>query len=80
MPKAGKNNPEQIRDHLNRMAPAAADAKLGDIIYDLIKAHEAQETRMAALLAKLDADSGVTDTDYASTLGGPITVLPPEAR
>lgn len=28
-------------------------------------------TKYAALLAKLDADAGVTDTDYASTLALP---------
>lgn len=30
---------------------------------------EELKTNYAALLAKLDADAGVTDTDYASTLG-----------
>lgn len=51
-----------LKDELNRMAPAAAHAKLGDITDELINKHN-------ALCAKLDADAGVTDTNYASTLG-----------
>lgn len=55
-----------LADELNRMAPAAAHAKLGDVVAELITKHN-------ALCAKLDADAGVTSTDYASTLG--ITAL-----
>lgn len=57
--KGGSQTSNQ--DKLNRSMPAAKDAKLGDILNDLITAHN-------ALLAKLDADAGVTDTNYASTL------------
>lgn len=46
---------------LNKMAPAAKQAALGDCINDLI-------TKNNALLAKLDADTGVASTDYAATL------------
>ena len=49
------------QNELNRMSPAARDAKLGDCINDLI-------TGFNLLLAKMDADAGITDTDYASTL------------
>lgn len=49
------------QDALNRSMPAAADAKLGDVLADLIKAHN-------DLLAKLDADTGVASTNYAATL------------
>lgn len=49
-------------DLLNRSYPAMARAKLGDVLQELIDQHN-------ALLAKLDADTGVTGTDYASTLG-----------
>lgn len=59
MPFIPKRNP---KDELNRMAPAAAHAKLGDVLDDLITKHN-------ALCAKLDADAGVTDTDYAASLG-----------
>lgn len=39
-------------------------ALLDDIADDLAELH----TRFVALLAKLDLDGGVTDTDYESTL------------
>lgn len=48
-----------VKDQLNRMNPAAADARLGDLLDDLIKKHN-------ALLAKLDLDAGVTDTNYTA--------------
>lgn len=50
-----------VQSQLNRMNPAAADAKLGDLLNEII-------TKQNALLAKLDADAGVTDTNYAATL------------
>ena len=53
--------PGPVEDHLNRSMPAAHEAQLGTVIKDLI-------TALNALLAKLDADVGVTGTDYASTL------------
>lgn len=60
------NPARNLKDELNRMAPAAAHAKLGDLVDEIITKHN-------ALAAKLDADAGVTGTDYASTLG--ITAL-----
>ena len=50
-----------LKDELNRSMPAAAHAKLGDLLDDIITKHN-------ALLAKLDADVGVTDTNYVATL------------
>lgn len=50
-----------LKRDLNRMSPTAAKAKIGDIIDELVTAHN-------ALLTKLDADAGVTSTDYAATL------------
>lgn len=50
-----------VQSQLNRMNPAAADAKLGDLLNEIITKHN-------ALLAKLDADAGVTDTNYVATL------------
>lgn len=58
---ATKNGTGNLQDELNRMNPAAGHAKLGDIINELITKHN-------ALVAKLDADAGVTDTNYTSTL------------
>jgi hypothetical protein len=46
---------------LNRSMPAAAHAALGTNL-------ETIATQFNALLAKLDADAGITDTDYAATL------------
>lgn len=48
-------------ERLNRMAPAAFTAELGQVLDDLITQHN-------ALLAKLDADTGLDDSDYVSTL------------
>jgi len=42
---------------VNKMTPAASKAKLGDVVADLVAKHN-------ALLAKLDLDAGVTDTNY----------------
>lgn len=49
-------------DELNRSSPIAHDVKLGSKLDELITKHN-------LLLAKLDADAGVTDTNYAATLG-----------
>ena len=49
------------KDALNRAMPANARVQLGDVVNDLITQHN-------ALLAKLDADVGVTGTDYVATL------------
>lgn len=50
-----------VKDALNRSMPAAKRAKLGDVLDDLVTKHN-------ALLAKLDADTGVASTDYVATL------------
>jgi len=49
------------QDRLNRRDPTAAGVKEGDLLQELIDKHN-------ALCAKLDADVGVTDTDFAATL------------
>ncbi|HET7675843.1 MAG TPA: hypothetical protein VFL54_10005 [Gammaproteobacteria bacterium] len=61
--KAGQN-PAQNEDKLNRMTPGASEAELGSRLAALIESHN-------ALLAKLDADATVTDTDFAATLAVP---------
>ena len=58
---ASKNGTGNLRDELNRMNPASNHAMLGDVIEEIITKHN-------ALAAKLDADAGVTDTNFASTL------------
>jgi hypothetical protein len=46
---------------LDHSMPAASDAQLGTIIEEL-------QNTVNLLLAKLDADAGVTDTNFAATL------------
>lgn len=58
---ANINGTGNLKDELNRCMPAAAHAKLGDLLDEIITKHN-------ALLAKLDADTGVAATDHASTL------------
>ena len=48
-----------LKTDLNRMNPAAAKLKLGDVIDELIVAHN-------AAMAKLDVDVGVTATTFVS--------------
>lgn len=50
-----------LQKALNNSMPIADKVKLGDLLNDLVTNHN-------ALLAKLDADTGVTGTDYAATL------------
>lgn len=58
---ANINGTGNLQDELNRMNPAAGHAKLGDLLHEIITKHN-------ALAVKLDADAGVTDTNYAATL------------
>ncbi len=47
---------------------AGADPSLASALRDGVDDITELRTQFAALLAKLDADAGVTDTNYASTL------------
>lgn len=55
---------------LNGAMPANKQAMLGDIIADLIAANNALATKLNGVVAKLDADAGVTDTNYTALWGG----------
>lgn len=57
-----------VQDELNRSMPAAKYARLGDLLVHLIDNLNAYRTANALLLAKLDLDAGVTDTNYAATV------------
>ena len=57
---------QDVQDQLNRMNPASNHAKLGDVLVDLINGYNDLVTKYQALLGKLDADAGVTDTNYTS--------------
>lgn len=65
---------------LNRADPASSQAKLGDVIADLIAANNALATKFNAVCAKLDADGGVTDTNYVALQGGAVQVVSLESR
>lgn len=56
------------KEVLNRMNPPANMVRLGDTLQEIIDNQKAIIQRMNALLAKLDADAGVTDEDYEETL------------
>ena len=55
------------QDRLNRQNLASARVKVGDIFQELLTAYNDLATKHNALLAKLDLDVGVTDTNYAAT-------------
>lgn len=60
---------------LNKAYPTAADIKLGDTLQEIIAAYNDLATKFNAVLAKLDADVGVTDTNYAATQAATSTDL-----
>ena len=64
-----------LQDHLNRSMPIAKDVGLGDLLQELVTAYNDLATQYNALLAKLDSDGGITDTDYAATLAASDTDL-----
>lgn len=51
-----------LEEMLNNATPGTSYAQLGTLLEELIDKHN-------ELLAKLDADAGITDTDYEATLG-----------
>lgn len=66
------------QNFVNRSTPGMNRAKVGDVVADLIVAVNAQSVQLAAvtakhnaLLTKMDADAGITDTNYASTTNAP---------
>lgn len=52
---------------LDKMNPASRDAKLGTKLDQLITAHNSLQASYNILVAKLNADAGVTDTNYAAS-------------
>lgn len=62
-----------VQAELNRMAPPAREAMLGTLLAELIANNNALvadltalRTQYNGLLTKLDADAGVTDTNYTA--------------
>ncbi|WP_425153962.1 hypothetical protein [Candidatus Palauibacter sp.] len=55
-------------------ASSAAGATDDGAIYELTKLVNTLSENLSAAMAKLDADGGVTDTDYESLYGGTDTI------
>lgn len=53
---------------------AVGNAKSGTLIGTIVAEYNTLAAAMNTLLAKLDADAGITDTDYASTVGTQDTI------
>lgn len=68
-------SPFTVQQKLNRMTPAATEAGLGDILNDLITAVNLGISDHNTLIAKLNLDAGVTDTNYAVSGAAVVTVL-----
>lgn len=49
---------------LNKALPAFAEAKVGDVLNELITQVNALTSTVATLTTKLNNDAGVTDTNY----------------
>ena len=77
-------NHKNPQDMLNRSMPIADDIKLGDMLQEMITAHNDLATKHNALLAKLDADNAAQnavvtgsqlDVDYAASAAATVTDL-----
>lgn len=67
-----------IEDVLNRAMPAFQRAFFGTVFYELIETTNKQNAVIKALVAKLNADAGVTDTNY--TAASLVDIKKPEDR
>lgn len=67
--------PGTNQEKINKASPANAKAKLGDVVAELVAQVNTLTTSYNALLAKMDADVGVTDTNYTSTRAVPATAI-----
>jgi hypothetical protein len=68
-------SPHTPKGKLNNATPGTREVGLGDILDDLITSHNALVANYNVLVAKLNADAGVTDTNYATATAVPVTVL-----
>jgi len=69
------NSTGSVQNELNRASPAAADAKLGDVLADLLARVNVLTSALNIVTAKLDLDAGVTDTNYGVLGAVPAAVL-----
>lgn len=52
-----------------KVTPSATSAADGSLVGELVAIVNSLSTKINALTAKLDLDAGVTDVNYASTIG-----------
>jgi hypothetical protein len=67
--------PGSRQDKVNKSSVALSRAKLGDVVAELVAQVNANTAKHNALVAKLDLDAGVTDTNYTALTGTPATVI-----
>lgn len=71
--KTGSN-----QEKVNKSSPAMSKAKVGDVVAELVAQVNILTSAHNTLVAKLNADAGVTDTNYAVVAATPIVSM--EAR
>lgn len=64
--------PGSKQEKVNRSSPALSRAKLGDMVAELVTQVNVLTAAYNVLVAKLNADAGVTDTNYATVVATPI--------
>lgn len=67
--------PGTRQDKVNRAHPTAFKVKMGDTIAELIDQVNALTAANAVLVAKLNADAGVTDVNYVAVTQTTIKTL-----
>lgn len=63
------------QEKVNKTSPALSKAKLGDVVAELVTQVNALTAANIALVAKLNADAGVTDTNYAAVAANTIVSM-----
>lgn len=63
------------QEKVNKSSPALSKAKLGDVVAELVAQVNALTVASNARGTKLDADAGVTDTNYAALTSVPATPI-----
>lgn len=67
--------PGSKQDRVNRMNPAANKAKVGDTVAELVDQVNILTAAYNTLVAKMNLDAGITDTNYAAVAATPIKTL-----
>ena len=60
------------QEKVNKSSPAMSKAKLGDVVAELVTQVNILTAAQNVLVAKLNADAGVTDVNYATVASTPI--------